>query len=497
MNTSVAGQTTAKSDPRKGRRLRRGGVLMVVATAMILAGCSSGSSAKPTGSTGNTTNTTAQQIASKYINTPLSPEQGLTAIESVLGPYKPVSGDTVRGIHGKVITLSGVADESASGTKLSPGVCDGAAARIAAANRAGGVDGYTFNYVGCKDSGDNPTTQLQDVQTAVQQQGAFAMVPLESITGEDNLSSFIEGQHVPSFGGGANPAFCGWNTTAFAFSVTWATSCATNPLPGGVESQDDNFLQVYLKAAHVKASDAKIAIVASQDAGFQGTAKFLPAVAEQMGMHVVYYGAPIPAASAPALSDYAPLAEQLLHTGANVIFPYASSPLDSVDLMTALKSIGYKGQVINLYAIQALLQVPSIATALDGAITPQDNGASVFPSKQMNTITADLKAIHSPYTAADAGVFGGYGSADMFLNALSKVQGPLTAEKLANVMNKGYTYPGFGNAVCSSEWPVAHVMLDPCSAGVIVDAASKSFTPAVNLDYSIGHLYLEPASAAR
>src|ERR1700722_5960494 len=149
-----------------------------------------------------------------YYNKALTPAQGKAAIKALLPAYKPVKGATTRGINGHVITIGGVATVTAGGETISLGACEGAKARFQLANQQGGVDGYTFNYVGCSDDGYSATTSLQDVENLVNNQHAFAVIPYSSYA-QSGAPAFLNSQNVPFFGWGA-VNYCGWKNYNYA-----------------------------------------------------------------------------------------------------------------------------------------------------------------------------------------------------------------------------------------------------------------------------------------
>jgi hypothetical protein len=59
-------------------------------------------------------------------------------------------------------------------------------------------------------------------------------------------------------------------------------------------------------------------------------------------------------------------------------------------------------------------------------------------------------------------VLQGWAAADMFIAMLEHAAAPLTTESLVNTANAGWGYPGFGDAVCPTSWPVQHYVYVPC-----------------------------------
>jgi branched-chain amino acid transport system substrate-binding protein len=409
-------------------------------------------------------------------------------VRSILGPMKMATGSTTRGITGKTITIEGVADETAGGVTQFPGICDGAAARFARANRTGGVNGYKINYLGCHDTGTVPATASQLVQKAIQQDNAFAVIPFTSAVAPGNP---FQQSHTLAFGFGLDPTvYCGWNNTQFGFSVEMAEACQ-NVLPN--ESIFSNVgLMAYVKGANVSPHSIKLALIGNQTPVDITAIKAEALIAKSMGMTVVYSSNAIPPPTSPAPSDYTPFAHSIISSGANLLFDIAGTFNEYLGLSQALKANGYKGQQVQ-FAItdNATLAIAPIASAFDGsyALTAQI-GSAVFPSASNAQVAADLKAIGSKAPAESLGTLTSYGAADMFLAALSQVKGPLTTEKIANLINAGWTYPGYGNSVCPAIWPAGHLAASNCGAVVKISAAAKNVTPILNLTTDLGQNYL-------
>jgi ABC-type branched-subunit amino acid transport system substrate-binding protein len=421
--------------------------------------------------------------------TDLTEAQASELVLKSLGPIKPATGNTTRGIDGKVITLSGVATiKGATGAETYPGLCDATNARLERANREGGVNGYTFKYLGCEDDQGDPTKDRQAVQDAVETKKVFALMPYISFVSDP---TYPTQQHLPYFGFGLGKAYCGWQDTQYGFSTTSAESCL-GKLKDGSSLFSNLALATYLKAAGKKAKDVKLAVVASQDATAAKAVGAFNAIAKQMGMDVVYAKTPIPAAGQPPLTDYTPVATDIKSSGANFTMEIFGDISQLTGTSTALKAQGYDGDLMNFsLADKRVLGIAPLTEPNDGSyvLMPQAGNGIAYPSATFKQIQADLDAIgKNDVEAGGLGAQFGYAAADVFLSALKKVDGPLTTEKLANVINAGFQYPGLGNSICPITFPAAHVMPSNCSAVVVLDAGGKTFKKALDLG-TYGKIY--------
>jgi branched-chain amino acid transport system substrate-binding protein len=486
----------------KGLR-RTGSIAVYTAVALcaaLVAACSSGgSNASPSTSPSTASSSSAPSSGSTSSTSSSSTTAGVagviipnnklnSTVESILGPIKTATGSTTRGINGKTITIEGIGDVTANGVTQMPGLCDGAAARFARANRDGGVNGYKINYIGCHDTGSVPATASQLVQQAIEQNNVFAVIPFTSAVEPSNQ---FEQSHTLAFGFGTNPnVYCGWNDNQFAFSVAMAEGCQ-NALPN--ESIFSSVgLEAYVKGAHVNPHTIKLAIIGNQIPIDIVSVKSEAAIAKSLGMTVVYTSNAIPGPTSPAPSDYTPYAQAIINSGATLLFDIAGTFNEYLGLSQALKANAYKGQQVQFVITDnSTLSLAPIAAAFDGsyALTAQI-GSAVFPSASSAQVAADLKAIGSDASAEALGTLTSYGAADMFLAALSHITGQVTSEKIANFINSGWTYPGLGNSVCPAIFPAGHVAASNCGAVVRVSAAAKNVTPVIDLTPNLGQNYL-------
>jgi branched-chain amino acid transport system substrate-binding protein len=410
----------------------------------------------------------------------VQPSQLNAKVKSILGPLQKATGSTTVGVSGHTITIAGVADVTAGGVTQFNGICDGAKARFARANRQGGVNGYKINYLGCSDTGSVASTASQLVQNAITQQKVFAVIPFTSSVMAGNP---FQTSHTLAFGFGTDTTvYCGWNNNQYDFSSTSAESCTT-ALGHGQAIFSSTGLAAYVEGAKVNPHTIKVAFIGDQNPETIAAIKAENIIAKGLGMKVAYSSTAIPGPASPPPSDYTPYATAIISSGANLVFNIAGTFGETLGVSAALKANNYKGgQVQFVITDNAALSIAPIANAFDGsyALTSQV-GSSVFPSKSNTQVANDLKAIGSTAPAEALGTLTSYGAADMFLAALKHTQGTLTTQKVANFINGGWNYSGYGNTICPSVWPAAHIAASSCGDVVRVSAAAKNVLPILDM----------------
>jgi ABC-type branched-subunit amino acid transport system substrate-binding protein len=416
-----------------------------------------------------------------------------TAVDDVLDRPEPIEGETTRGVTETAINVKGVtALRTPAGVEPFPGMCEGAQARFERANREGGVNGRTINYIGCVDDGSDRDRNRQLMQEAVEEDEAFAIIPVTSqgFFSEDYLNQ----ERVPYFGFGFQPGYCGYEYP-FAFAVTGAASCDKVP---------DHFLTsqlltgVYVDGTGKDASELRVAIIGEDNPAGETGIEVVARGVEGAGAEVVYKDNPLPPASGTPVTDYSPFATAILAEDPTLVM-IVTSDAPIAGLSGSLAANGYTGDRINfVYSDGRIFLQEALAGPLDGIYTVNAGiGAAQFGGETFEQIAEDLQAAGveqygqfplatEPDTLTN-GVIYGYGSADFFLAALAETPEPLTAEAFANTINDGFEYPGLGNAVCPSLWPLMHLIGSPCGSMVRAD---RSLPNPIASDQPVG--FFEP-----
>jgi hypothetical protein len=111
---------------------------------------------------------------------------------------------------------------------------------------------------------------------------------------------------------------------------------------------------------------------------------------------------------------------------------------------------------------ERLAFVPQNYPGIDGSYTGVGTGAPVGDTEGLSDIRAALDA--AGFTTTPISTYGltGWNSADMLVEMIENAPGPLTTESITNFANKGWAYPGYGEAVCPMYWPLGHYTSTPC-----------------------------------
>lgn len=395
-----------------------------------------------------------------------------------------VTGNTTRGISGKTILIDGVvAQKQGPDNPVDPfpGMCEGAKARFERANRNNEVKGYTFKYNECYDDESTPATNKAKLQQAVEQDQAFAIVPLTSqgFTPENGL--YLNQKHVPYMGYAFMPPYCGYNNP-FGFGTGGTVSCDALTQKGK-GAANDILIGSYVQATGKKPKDIKVAGIAEDTTAGRPGIQIVKQGVESVGAKMVYAEAPLPFASDPP-GGYKPFAQQMINSGANLMM-IVTSVGKVQQMIEALRDAGYTGDIMNfVYSDDRVFLSPQLKQALADVYTVSPIvGASGNGGPAFKQIADDLKAIGidkigklvpTPVseTTITSGTAYGYGSADQFIEAVKatlKKKGKLTAENLANTINEGWQYKGLGEAIGPANFPSGHIVATPSGSAIQAD----------------------------
>src|SRR4029077_2459406 len=109
------------------------------------------------------------------------------------------------GVTSNSITVEGVVTKTSQAGYSFADSDLGAKALFKEVNDAGGVNGRKINYLGAKDDAGDPSQGPGLARAIVQQDKAFAVVPVVSAVFQP---TYLVQQQIPFFGWGINPAFC-------------------------------------------------------------------------------------------------------------------------------------------------------------------------------------------------------------------------------------------------------------------------------------------------
>ena len=231
----------------------------------------------------------------------------------------------MRGVTATTIRVAGVGD-----TARYAGADIGARARFGRANRSGGVNGRSIQYLGMRDDVGG-STSATTTATLVDSDGVFAVAPV--VTPDFAAAPDLATRHVPYFGWALSSNFCG-NDWGFSF-----TGCSVPP--GGASTSD---VWGRLVAAQLAAGGggSRVAIMTEHTDAGAYFVRALTAGVKAAGLEVVSATADLPV---PAVADYDAVARTVLASNGghppDAVFVMASLA-NVLQLQTALRAADYR-----------------------------------------------------------------------------------------------------------------------------------------------------------
>jgi branched-chain amino acid transport system substrate-binding protein len=372
------------------------------------------------------------------------------------------SATTASAANGSPIVVGGVGSIQNAGAA---GMDMGFKARITRFNNTGGVNGHKINFLGVQDDGGVPAKALSIVQGLVEQNHVAAVAPILSLGFNGSQFQFLGQNKVPGVG---------WAVTADWCQDPWAlgnTGCldGTNLKTVGTE----NLVQ-YSQYKNVPIPQIRLAVFGNSVPGSAATVTTHATAYKAMGANVVYAQSPIPT----GVTDFTPYADQILASKPTLVISY-TSVADSLGIFGAMKSAGYKGDIMNgTGEIPGLFQNAAIESVLNGGYSYSadfpvpEEGTPVIKQEQ-----SDLAAIGQP-TTLNLGITVGWFSADFYIQALeatAKAGLPLTGAGVDQAVNAGFTYNSPAGGPQGVAYPAAENVVLDCESLVKIDGATKTY----------------------
>jgi ABC-type branched-subunit amino acid transport system substrate-binding protein len=328
-------------------------------------------------------------------------------------------------------------------------MCKGAELVFKKANAAGGVEGRTFDYVGCRDDGGASDKDVAETTRLIQDDKVFAIVPASIMFSGSDVAVRA---NVPYFGWGVAPYFCdkpqgfGFNGCTGPKDPAWTNATwgelALSAVPGAKTVGHQS-----LDIPPTKVNSA---------AAIRGY--------ESVGLKLVYNDQSLPLTG---VTDYTPYVQKILQANPDVLVLQMQSP---IPLISALRAAGYKGMTFDAvdYAPQ-LLKDAGTAQALEGAyvvspITPFESADNAGIKQLLD----DVKKFGDAGQVIDGQFAMGYFSAAMFVDMVTKTGKDLTYDTFYKTANGGnYCFDGNGalGKIC---FPIGHSDQSSCLAMVQV-----------------------------
>ena len=382
-------------------------------------------------------------------------------------------GGAVRGVTDDEITIGGIAPlTSPSGGY--PGADIGAQARFRRANEEGGIHGRTIDYLGTEDDNEDGTKNLDLARQLVQEQEAFAIVPMLGAGFLPATSDFLNEEQVPSVGWGFMPGQCGGDSDyGFGFN-----GCIQPP--GGAIVNTSLAAQIVEEMGGP--DDLTVAIVSDDTANSTDGLNSVKGAFLAEGAEVVYAKPNVPTSEQV---DYTPFVQDVMSSnegGPPDLVVFNSLFANTVGITAGLRAAGFEGETLNYIAyVPGLLeQSPDVAAALDGSYVSTQFLPTEFGGSAIEQLEADVAAVDPDATVTLATALT-YWMADVFVQMLDEVGPELTAERFGEVVNGGFTYEPEGDpsGIGPISYPEGHGQAAPCSA--LVQITGTTYEPVTEL----------------
>jgi hypothetical protein len=368
-------------------------------------------------------------------------------------------------IEGDVVKTSAVGYSQAAAET-------GAKARFNRANQEGGVNGRKIDYLGSVDNKLDPSQDLPVVKKIVQQDHAFAVVPMVNPQLAQG-GQFLVQNKVPFYGWGITPAFCN-NDVGFGFTGCLVPTTGANQVSTASAGLIDKLLGIPDGTGKVSAMIAE-----DSTAGTFGI-KVTQAAYVADKWKVPYAKSVIPVGS--PTTDFTPYAQAILHSnngGAPDVFFHVTTAPNVIGLEAALTRSGFKGPQENAVTYDpSYLANPSSRAALEGAyvfVQYQDFQGQSAANDQM---LKDVQAVDPNIKQLTQDIAIGYYSADIFLHHLQAAGKNLSRESFLKAANNGESYE-VKDGIGPIAFPNAHQNSVPC--GSLVQISGGKYVEKVPL----------------
>jgi hypothetical protein len=348
----------------------------------------------------------------------------------------------------------------------------GAKARFQRANDEGGVNGRKINYLGAVDNHLDPSQDLSTIKKVVQQDKAFAVVPLISPVLAQG-GQFLVQNKIPFYGWGITPAYCNTDS-GFGFSGCLVPTTADNEISGASSGLIDKLLGI-------KDGSGKTVAMISEDST-SGTfgIKVIEAAYVADKWKVTYAKATIPAGS--PTTDFTPYAQAILTSNGgkapDVVVHVTTAP-NVIGLSNALTRAGFKGPQENAVTYDpSYLANPASRAALEGGYVFLQYGSFQGDSSANQQMLKDVQAVDPGQKELTQDIAIGYYSADIFLHHLQKAGKNLSRAAFLKAANDGSSYEVAGG-LGKVSYPENHKNSVPC--GSLVQISGGKYVEKVPL----------------
>lgn len=362
------------------------------------------------------------------------------------------TGASFRGITDTTITIGGIGNRNFAGAE------EGAKARIERANKEGGVDGRTIEFVGVRDDENDGDRNLALVRELVDRDGVFAIVPLNSGALQPSAGAFMDEAGVPFIGIGSRPSYCddtqnGFGHNGCLLDASTYNSSVADPLG----ELFDNGLE-----------GVKFAISSMGDEAGQRSVDQAKAVIEARGGEVVYAEANVPRGGG---IDFQPFVDSILAAKPEAVLLSQDFP-NSLGLKRLLVAAGFNGPIADYltYVPGLLDSSPDVKVALEGtyiisSLTPTLEDGTPYVKQMLEDFEA--AGVANP----TLGAILGYVQTDLFIAMADAVDGDFAS--FAEIINAGFEYEPEEGGV-PVRFPENRTLAVPCAGLVTVHNGAYS-----------------------
>jgi branched-chain amino acid transport system substrate-binding protein len=333
----------------------------------------------------------------------------------------------------------------------------GAQARFTRANDAGGVNGRKIKYLGSADNHLDPAQDLPTIKKIVEQDKAFAVVPLVSPVLSTGGQYLVQNK-IPFFGWAIAPSFCN-NDYGFGFSGCLVPTDKADEVSTASAGLMDKLL------GQKDGTGKTVALISEDSTSGTFGIKVIQAAFVADKWKVTYAKASISAAS--PTTDYSPFTQAILTSNGgkapDVVFHVTTAP-NVLGLEAALNNAGFKGPQENAttYAPSYLATAQSRAT-LEGAYVFIQYGSFQGDSSASKQMLTDVQKVDPSVKELTQDIAIGYYSADIFIHGLEKAGHNLSRASLTAALNDGSSYEVPGG-LGKISFPINHKNSVPCGS---------------------------------
>ncbi len=381
---------------------------------------------------------------------------------------------TERGVTSRGITVAGLVSQTLVGNPYREAVCVGARARFAQANEHRDL-GRRIDLIDCYDDAGQADLS-EGLAGTVLRDGAFAVVPLASpaFAAERRLHR----ERAIYVGDDRLPGFCG-RENLLGFGTRGAQGCPVLDARGYV-SLVVPVLTAYLASRSDRATAIDLTYVVTDSAEGASIAASRAFEAELLEAPQPTFLAVLPTIADPSPRSWREVVDQILATTPEVVV--LDGPRTE-GLPAALREQGFRGELVLVGLVDPLVVADAERRVALAPMTVVSPGLDLANRSSAGWAALEGAAAAVGLAPHDVGLdfVQGYLAADFFVRAVAATPEPLTVERMADTVNRGWWYPGIEGLACGTWWPAAHLIPSPCVSVSHVEVFTPRMVPVLDL----------------